>query len=108
MLPEFSISSRILPDVHIVTLKGELDIASADGVADAIVSVDGATVVVDLSGLTFMDSTGISALVVARRRIQENGEGQLVVARPTHIVRTALEIVGLSAWIVEWSNDWDE
>jgi anti-anti-sigma factor len=108
VLPEFSISSRLLPDVHIVSLKGELDIASADGVADAIVAVDGATVVVDLSGLTFMDSTGISALVVARRRILAEGEGQLVVTRPTQIVRMALEIVGLSAWIVEWSNDWDE
>jgi anti-sigma B factor antagonist len=108
VLPEFSISSRIFPDVHIVTLKGELDIASADGVADAIVSVDGATVVVDLSGLTFMDSTGISALVVARRRILAEGHGQLVVTRPTQIVRAALEIVGLSAWIVEWSDEWDE
>jgi anti-anti-sigma factor len=108
VLPKFSISSRIRPDVHIVSLKGELDIASADGMADAIVAVDGATVVVDLSGLTFMDSTGISALVVARRRILAEGEGQLVVTRPTQIVRTALEIVGLSAWIVEWSNDWDE
>jgi anti-anti-sigma factor len=108
VLPEFSISSRILPDVHIVNLKGELDIASADGVADAIVAVDGATVVVDLSGLTFMDSTGISALVVARRRILAEGQGQLVVTRPTQIVRSALEIVGLSAWIVDWSAAWDE
>lgn len=107
-MPEFSISTRILPDVHIVALQGELDIASADGVADAIVEVDGSTVVVDLSGLTFMDSTGISALVVARRRILAEGQGQLVVTRPSNIVRTALEIVGLSGWIVEWSTDWDE
>jgi anti-anti-sigma regulatory factor len=55
-----------------------------------------------------MDSTGISTLVVARRRILAEGQGRLVVTRPTKIVRSALEIVGLSGWIVEWSNDWDE
>jgi anti-anti-sigma factor len=55
-----------------------------------------------------MDSTGIGALVAARRRILTEGLGQLVVTRPSEIVRKALEIVGLSAWIVEWSIDWDE
>ncbi len=107
MLPEFSITTRSLPSVHVVALHGELDIASADGVADAIVGVAGSTVVVDLSDLTFMDSTGIGALAVARRRILSEGQGQLVVTRPSEIVRKALEIVGLSAWIVEWSADWD-
>lgn len=63
---------------------------------------------VDLSGLTFMDSSGIGALVVARNRVLSKGLGQLVVTRPTAIVRTAFEIVGLTAWIVDWSADWDE
>lgn len=81
---------------------------SARGVADAIAEVAGSTVVVDLADLTFMDSTGISALVVARNRILTVGQGQLVVTRPTKIVRRAMDIVGLSDWIVEWSPDWDE
>jgi anti-anti-sigma regulatory factor len=55
-----------------------------------------------------MDSTGIGALVVARNRIVADGQNQLVLSRPGGIVRRALEIVGLSAWIVEWSPDWDE
>lgn len=108
MLPEFSITTRSLPGVHIVALHGELDIASADGVADAIVEVAGSTVVVDLSDLTFMDSTGVGALALARSRILSEGQGQLVVTRPSDIVSKALEILGLSAWIVEWSPDWDE
>jgi anti-anti-sigma factor len=108
VLPEFSISVRNLPAVHIVALHGELDIASVDGLTDALVEVAGSTVVVDLSGLTFMDSTGIGALVVARNRVLSKGLGQLVVTRPTAIVREAMEIVGLGAWIVEWLPDWDE
>ncbi len=108
MQPEFSYTIRNLPDHHIVALRGELDIGSADGLADALVEVAGSTVVVDLSELTFLDSTGISALVVARNRILTSSEGRLVVTRPTGIVRKALDIVGLSGWIVEWSSDWDE
>jgi len=106
--PEFSITTRELPGLHIVALHGELDIVSAYGLALALVEVAGSTVVVDLSGLTFMDSSGISALVMARNRIVADGRGQLVLARPGAIVRRALEIVGLNAWIVEWSPGWDE
>jgi anti-anti-sigma factor len=108
VLPEFSITDRDLRGVHIVALHGELDIESADGLADALVDIAGSTVVVDLSDLTFMDSTGIGALVVARNRILADGQSQLVVTRPTGIVRKALEIVGLSSWIVEWSPDWGQ
>ena len=100
-------TARDLPDIHVVALHGELDIVSADGLADALVKLAGSTLVVDLSGLSFMDSSGIAALVVARNRILANEQGQLVLTRPGAIVRKALEIVGLGAWIVEWSSDWD-
>ena len=108
MSPQFSVTARELPGLHIVALHGELDIVSAGGLADALVEVAGSTLVVDLSDLTFMDSTGIGALVVARNRIVADGQNQLVLSRPGGIVRRALEIVGLSAWIVEWSPEWDE
>lgn len=106
--PEFSLTTRDLPGVHVVALQGELDIVSADGLALALVEVAGSTVVVDLSGLTFIDSSGISALVMARNRIRADGRGQLVLTEPRDIVRKAFEIVGLSSWIVDWSSDWDE
>ena len=108
MVPEFSLTSRSLPGLHIVALHGELDLASADGLAEALVEMAGSTLVVDLADLSFMDSSGIGALVVARNRIRAKGAGELVVARPNAIVQKALEIVGLSAWIVDWSPDWDE
>jgi anti-anti-sigma factor len=106
--PEFSFTARDLPGVHIVALHGELDIVSAYSLALALVAVAGSTVVVDLSDLTFMDSSGVSALVMARNRILADGRGQLVLTEPRRIVREALEIVGLSSWIVDWSPDWDE
>lgn len=108
MLPEFGIVVRDLPDIHVVELHGELDAVSADGLADALVEVAGSTVVADLSGLTFMDCSGIAALVAARNRIMADGLGQLVVTRPGATARKTLEIVGLGAWIVEWLPAWDE
>ena len=108
MSPEFSITVRNLPDIHIVRLHGELDVASADGLANSLVEIAGSTLVVDLSDLTFMDSSGIGALVRARNRIRTGGRGELMLTRPGAIVRTALEIVGLDAWIIDWSPDWEE
>jgi anti-anti-sigma regulatory factor len=55
-----------------------------------------------------MDSSGIGPLVRARNRIRAGGLGELVLTRPGAIVRSALEIVGLDTWIVDWSPDWDE
>ena len=108
MSPEFSYTARDLPGVHVVALHGELDIVSAYDLALALVEVSGSTTVIDLSGLTFMDSSGISALVMAKNRIQADGRGQLLLTEARGIVREALEIVGLGSWIVDWSPDWDE
>jgi anti-sigma B factor antagonist len=108
MLPDFGITVRNLPDIHVVTLHGELDVSSAEGLANSLVELAGSTVVVDLSGLAFMDSSGIGALVKARNRIRAKGLGEMVLTRPTAIVQKALEIVGLSEWIVQWSPSWNE
>ena len=108
MSPEFSFATRDVAGVHVVALHGELDIVSAYDLALALVDVAGSTLVVDLSDLTFMDSSGIGALLMARNRIMADGRGQLVLTRPGVFVRTTLEISGLSSWIVEWSPDWDE
>jgi anti-sigma B factor antagonist len=108
VLPEFSVSVRHLPDLHVVTLHGELDVASADGLANSLFELAGSTLIVDLSDLSFMGSSGIGALVRARNRIRAGGLGDLVLARPGAIVRRALEIVGLDTWIIEWSPEWDE
>jgi anti-sigma B factor antagonist len=106
VVPDFSLTARQLPDVHVVALHGELDIVSADWLAGALVEIAGSTVVVDLSDLTFMDCSGIDALVAARNRILAEGLGRIVLARPGAIARRVLEIVGLGAWIVDWSPAW--
>lgn len=79
----------------VMSLSGELDIASAPELAGAFASVarsDARAVVVDLSALTFIDSTGISVLATAAREARARG-GELIVAAPSGDVRSVLEIV---------------
>jgi anti-anti-sigma factor len=108
VLPEFSITVCDLPDldIHVVELSGELDIVSADFLTDVLVDVAGSTVVVDLSGLTFMDCRGVAALIAARDRIAAKGLGSIVLTEPRRMVRKPLEILGLGDWIVERSPEW--
>ncbi len=107
MEPQFDLSVRELPGVHIVALRGELDMATAKGLAESLTAIAGSMVVVDLAGLTFVDTSGITALVIARNQITRDGD-RLVLARPSGIVRRALEVVGLADWIEDWSAEWTE
>jgi|SRR5690242_20065569 anti-anti-sigma factor len=64
------IGASAVNDAVVITLAGELDLASAAAFADAIdrATASGAElVIVDLRGLEFMDSTGIGVLVRARQ-----------------------------------------
>jgi anti-sigma B factor antagonist len=58
-----------------VAVAGEVDVDTAPRMRDALLEAiaDGEPVVVDLSSVTFMDSTGLSALVVAHRAAEVSG-----------------------------------
>lgn len=78
---------------RVVRGTGDIDLASADEFRDALVAAaaDGLPVVVDLSGVTFLDAAGVSALVAGR--IAAGGRFRLVGA--TGIVHRILAITGL-------------
>src|SRR5436190_1796043 len=57
-------------DVAVLSVAGELDIASAGAVqrdATRLLQANGPDLVIDLSGVTFMDSSGLAALVAVRQ-----------------------------------------
>jgi anti-anti-sigma factor len=93
-------------ETHVVSLRGELDMATAEGLSDWLVAIAGSPVVVDLSGLTFMDSTGITALVMARKTMTEDGN-ELILSRPPPMVERVLQITGLSGWLTDWDPRWE-
>jgi anti-sigma B factor antagonist len=63
-------------------VEGELDIATAPrmmaALNEAIAEMD-TPLVVDLSGVVFMDSTGLALLMNARRRVTRLGQGFAIV-----------------------------
>ncbi|MFZ0012944.1 MAG: STAS domain-containing protein [Acidimicrobiia bacterium] len=59
-----------------IEVEGEVDLATVDelqNAIDAVFSDNGANLVVDLTSSTFMDSTGLKALVMSNRRFEEAG-----------------------------------
>ncbi|HEX3840953.1 MAG TPA: STAS domain-containing protein [Acidimicrobiales bacterium] len=107
MEAEFSRDVTEVGDVHLVVLRGELDIATAEGLPEWLVEISGSAVVVDLSSVTFIDSTGITALVTARQRMIEKGD-DLLLTRPSPIAMRVLEIMGLASWVNTWDPRWDD
>jgi len=83
-----------------ITLAGELNSAHADSVTEELhplVSVPDARVVVDLSGLTLIDSSGLSALInlVTRGRLST---ADVVLVGPTPFVRSVFEVARLDTF----------
>jgi stage II sporulation protein AA (anti-sigma F factor antagonist) len=81
----------------LVHLPAEVDLASASDVRDdmlAALNRDGVHLVVDASDVTFMDSSGVNALVRARERATRLG-GSLHVVTRSPAVRRVLQITGL-------------
>jgi anti-anti-sigma factor len=80
---------------RIYKLIGELDasnVASVDGVLEAEMPLS-EDLTLDLSELTFVDSTGISLFVTLAQKLE--GLGELILFSPDHSVRKVLELVGL-------------
>lgn len=84
-------------DVVVVTVIGELDVATAPRLRQAIAAVtaDGhRRVVVDLAGVDFLDSTGLGVLLGAVKRTRSSGGG-LALARAVPQVARVFEITRL-------------
>ena len=105
MVDLFGVTSYSVDGCRVVVLRGELDASTARELDDHLVAPPGTLVVIDLVGLTFIDSSGLGAISVARRRAIADG-GNLVVCRPNPTVFRVLEITGLDIWVTDWNPAW--
>ena len=75
---------------------GEIDLATADRfeerVSEGVMDAPGSSVLIDLSGVTFMDSAGMRALI----RVLELRSGKSLILRPSRRVFRLLELVALT------------
>jgi anti-anti-sigma factor len=94
----FTLSSAREEDVHTLSLFGELDIATAEGVDEELARVeetDAPEIVIDLSGLTVLDSSGVRLLLNAQARAQRFGSERLTLRRGPENVQRVLELSGV-------------
>jgi anti-sigma B factor antagonist len=98
---EFSVSSRMVDDRAVVTVTGELDAHSApalQGQLDPLTTVSGASLVVDLTEVAFIDSTGLGVLVTTLKHVREvDGRLDVVISRAR--VLKVFTLTGLDAVI---------
>jgi anti-anti-sigma factor len=85
-------------DAAVVSVRGQLDVDTAPALHSAFEELSARAVtmiVIDLTGLEFCDSIGLSTFVVAHRRCVDSG-GWVRVAGPTPFLARLLSVVGVA------------
>jgi anti-sigma B factor antagonist len=92
---DFTTQIKELSDrAAVLELAGEIDLVTApmlEAQFESLVELGVTDVVVDATGVTFMDSSGIRALLQGEKIIHSNGSGVYLV--PSHHVRRLFELV---------------
>lgn len=80
-----------------LTLSGEVDAHTAPQLEAALTPLlgGGRTVELDLGGVSFMDSSGLRVVISATEASRSDG-GDLVLVRPSDLVRRLLSVSGLT------------
>ena len=97
-VPAFELVERDGTATLLIT--GEVDLACADDlraqlqtVTALIASSGSSTGIVELSGVTFLDSSGLGVLIAAKKRAEAGGT-DLALAHPSPACRSVLAISG--------------
>jgi anti-anti-sigma factor len=92
-------SQRLDDGAAIIDVRGELDVTTVSGfralLVDTIRREKPRRVIVDMMHVTFMDSTGVGALVVGYNAAREEG-AEFLVRNPSTFVHRQLHITGLT------------
>lgn len=96
----FSLEIVANGDLHVLHLRGELDVGGVGQLRDAFAALDGSGVVVDLSELAFLDASGLNALLEARRLFGTGGRN-LELRGATGIVRRIFEVTSMSHYLAD-------
>ncbi len=92
----FGVKAVISNGRAVVFVQGEIDMSAGPAIRDALSTAQQGSpdVIVDVSDVSFMDSTGINALLRAHRQVSPGGSLRVVGA--TSAVRRVFDITGVS------------
>jgi anti-anti-sigma factor len=85
-----------------VVLSGEVDVASCGELRACLAGIpaDTTEVVLDLQGVTFLDSTGLAEIIRTAQHLRPDG-GVVRVRNPHPHVRRLLEVTGLTELLTD-------
>ena len=95
--PLFSITVRRDEAGPVLAVVGDVDLASAPSMRARLltaIDISDGGVTVDLAKVTFMDSTGLSVLIMAHKRLERDGR-QLRLRSPSPEVIRVVNLTGL-------------
>lgn len=85
-------------DAIVIAPTGEIDLASAPAlrtsITDGLAASSAQRLVIDLAGVTFMDSSGLTCLAFAHQQMQER-HGKVEIHNATPSVRKLITVVGM-------------
>ncbi len=94
---DLSISKRSEGDAHVVAVRGEVNLRTSPELHETLLEIlqaKPARIVLDLSGVDYMDSSGIGTLVEIKRRVDKY-KGKFILAALRPRVRGLFEITRL-------------
>lgn len=91
--PRCQVEWRSVGKRSVLAVSGELDLSTFGKLQAAIDEHSGPDLVIDLAGVTFIDSVGLRTLLKARERF---GEDSLLLVAPNGPVLTLLELTKLT------------
>src|ERR1700760_4378336 len=92
---QLAVDISVEDDTSVLTLSGELDLASTPILERELETVESGgakKILIDLTGVGFMDSTGLQALLRARERAMTQAGVQLSLRRGPHQVQRVFEL----------------
>jgi anti-sigma B factor antagonist len=96
--PTYEVESSDSDDVRIVDVRGEIDLAAAPELSEHLLGAEDAgrrAVVVDLCRVTFLDSSGLAALLNARKKLLAADIPMVVACEPDGRPARVMEVTGL-------------
>lgn len=91
----FTVEHSVVHGRSHLTVRGDLDAMSAPDLHAALAACTEGDVEVDMAGVTFIDSSGLAAVIEAHLRLRPSGRRLTIVDR-SPVVRRLLDLSGVS------------